>query len=381
VSERLDRRLAVAEGLLGQPTAPLMEDLPRAHVRAFAAAHGLAADDDPAGNVVVRYEGRHAGDAASRPLVLVAHLDHPGFAVTGGDGEGVDLEFRGGLMADNAVPGAPLDFFAPGRPEPVGRGELVSAAASDNGRLTGATARVVEGAIHPDGFAMWGFPGWSVDDGLVTARCCDDLLGAAAALCALEEIAGRAPDDVAVWGLFTRAEEIGFLGAIDAIGRGVVPEGAAVISLECSKALPDAPQGGGVIVRVGDRMSIFDPDLTGALGRAATQVAATDSRFRWQRKLMDGGACEATAFCAAGYRSSGLALPLGNYHNADDSGPGIAPETVRVDDFHAEVDLLVELGCDPHLLSPAGGGLPEWFTERAGAAREAFGTTDRNGGA
>jgi endoglucanase len=213
---------------------------------------------------------------------------------------------------------------------------------------------------------MWGFPGWSIEDGRVTARVCDDLLGCAAILSVLDEIAA-AGESTCVWGLFTRAEEEGFLGAFEAIRLGTVPKDADILSLECSKALPHAPQGGGVIVRVGDRMSIFDPSLTAAVEAAAAKVDGLTS----QRRLMDGGACEATAFCAAGYRASGLAVPLGGYHNASDGEPGIVPETVMVDDYLSEVQLLTSLTRNPDLLRPSEGP-PAWFADRAEKARQAL---------
>lgn len=363
--------LAVAEALLANPTVPLVEDLPIAHVLAVAAALGLRATSDAAGNVVVRYEGE--GADLGRPLVLVAHLDHPGFAVTDVAGDTLTLEFRGGLLAANAVPGSPLDLFARGGIEPVG-GAVLATATEASGRLTGGTATLASGQAPGDGFAMWGFPGFGVADGCITGRVCDDLLGAAAVLATLTELSSLRPAGVAVWGLFTRAEEVGFLGALEAIRLGTVPPDADVLSLECSKALADAPQGGGVIVRVGDRMSIFDPGLTAALTAAAADLAAQDDGFRFQRKLMDGGACEATAFCAAGYRASGLALPLGGYHNASDGEPGIVPETVAVADYLAEVRLLVALATRPELLRPDTGP-PAWLTERQAAARAALGTS------
>ncbi len=361
--------LAVAEALLANPTVPLVEDLPVAHVLAVAADLGLPAERDAAGNVVVRYEGQ--GADLERPLVLVAHLDHPGFAITAVAGDTLTLEFRGGLLAVNATLGAPLHLFERGRQEPVGEAVLASVTESA-GRLTGGGATLVSGAAPADGYAMWGFPGFDLAADRITARVCDDLLGAAAALAALAEIASLRPPGVAVWGLFTRAEEVGFLGALEAIRLGTVPPRADVLSLECSKALPDAPQGGGVIVRVGDRMSIFDPGLTAALTAAAGELASEDPTFRFQRKLMDGGACEATAFCAAGYRSSGLALPLGGYHNASDGEPGIVPETVLAADYLAEVRLLVALATRPELLRPDSGP-PSWLTERQAAARATLG--------
>jgi endoglucanase len=360
--------LAIAEGLLRQPTVPYHEDLPRQFCIDFAKERGLAVHEDPAGNLVLRYES--AGANTDEPLVLVAHLDHPGFVVDGVEDGVASMTFHGGLGAVNALEGSPVHFFRKGEIEPCGRGALL-AADELNDRLTGATAEVVEGDAGD--IAMWAFPGWSIEDDRITARVCDDLLGAAAILACLDEVTRRAPEGVAVWGLLTRAEEVGFLGALEAIRLDTVPSGSSVLSLECSKALADAPQGGGVIVRVGDRMSIFDPDLTEALRTAADLVLGEDPSFRYQRKLMDGGACEATAFCASGFRASGLAVPLGNYHNARDSAPGIAPETVLVADWLAEVQLLVALACRPTLLDPETFDPPTWLIERSAVAREALG--------
>ncbi|MEN3273077.1 MAG: hypothetical protein V7636_1838, partial [Actinomycetota bacterium] len=109
--------------------------------------------------------------------------------------------------------------------------------------------------------------------------------------------------------------------------------------------------------------SIFDPSLTAALEAAAGKVDG----LTFQRRLMDGGSCEATAFCAAGYRASGVAVPLGNYHNARDDAAGIAPETVMVDDYLSEVRLLTSLAHNPELLAPQ--GEPEWYARRSAEAQ------------
>ncbi|MGI9119282.1 MAG: hypothetical protein ACR2G7_04035 [Acidimicrobiales bacterium] len=371
--------LTVAQGLMSLPTVPLIEDLPLAHVVAFARDRpGLAADQDAAGNVVVRYQGERADP--SRPLVMVAHLDHPGFVVDSVADRLAYLTFRGGLGLDHARPGSPLDFFRRGHPDPVAHGELVSATGCD-GRLSTGQARVLEGDVSLASFAMWGFPGFEVGDGHIHGRVCDDLLGAAAVLSVLDEVARREPT-TAVWGLFTRAEEIGFLGTLEAIRLQTLPPAASVLSIECSQALPGAPQGAGVIVRVGDRRSIFDPALTHALGTAAGHLSGTDPSLRWQRKLMDGGTCEASAFCANGYRASGLALPLGNYHNALDQPPGrtmegaagVGPEHVAVDDYLAAVRLLVGLACAPALLDgPIPTQTPDWLVEPMARARAELG--------
>ena len=57
--------------------------------------------------------------------------------------------------------------------------------------------------------------------------------------------------------LFTRSEEIGFIGAIGAAREGTVPKGARLVCLENSRSFPhDSPIGAGPIVRVGDRLSV-----------------------------------------------------------------------------------------------------------------------------
>src|SRR5690606_37731588 len=103
--------------------------------------------------------------------------------------------------------------------------------------------------------------------------------------------------------------------------------GSRLIALENSRAFPDSPIHAGPIVRVGDRVSVFSPELTGAVAQVAQTIAGgpatpTASQkqsdmptWKWQRKLMAGGACEASVFCAMGYQATCVCLPLGNYHN------------------------------------------------------------------
>ncbi len=355
-----DPALDLVDELLGLPTAPFVEDLPARFVLDRAAGvPGLDAGRDAAGNVVLR-----AGGGGDRPpLVLVAHLDHPGFAIEGVQDGLAALAFRGAVRAGVARSGSPLLFFRPGEVEPAGKGRLRVAKEAD-GRLRGGTALVDDGEAPEGGFAVWGFPGVRVRPKTIEARACDDLLGAAAVVAALEAAAGNG-DGPPVLGLLTRAEEVGLLGAIEAARLGTVPEGALVLSLECSKALADAPQGGGVVIRVGDRASIFDPAFTAALVERADRVDG----LHWQRKLMDGGVCEASAFAAAGWRTSGLAVPLANYHNAADDGSGVAPESVLTEDFLAEVRLLEALVAAPLELRD---GRPAWLEQRSRQAREAL---------
>ena len=126
-----------------------------------------------------------------------------------------------------------------------------------------------------------------------------------------------------------------------------------VIGLETSKGSSYAPQGGGPIIRVGDRTGIFSAGLTHFLTQAAGHIADADSTFKYQRKLMDAGTCNTTPFCAWGYDAAGICVALGNYHNQSikgdagwrngaKAGPGIASETIHVQDFSGMVRILVE---------------------------------------
>ena len=342
------RWVRIAEGILEQPCATCLEHAPANWIRAFAARRkNLRLEEDRYGNLLVKAPAR--GKPSTPPLVLVAHLDHPGFVVDSVEGDTAKLSFRGGVRLRHAKQGTRLEFFRPGQRKPIGRGVLKTASsrgARRAGMLGSGTARITSGKAETGGFTMWAFPGFSIRGGNFVSRCLDDLLGAAAALAVLDEMNRKRPRGANVWGYFTRAEEVGFLGTLAGIRARALPKNARVLSLETSSVLPHVKQGDGVIVRVGDAMSLFDPQLMGVLHKAAVELAAEDRSFSFQRRLMDGGACEATAFCAAGYRSGGLALPLGNYHNMKGlhGGPvGIGPETVRVGDYLSEVKLLLRL--------------------------------------
>jgi endoglucanase len=102
-------------------------------------------------------------------------------------------------------------------------------------------------------------------------------------------------------------------------------------------------------VRVGDRASVFTPSLTNAITMLMTEHEKRAPGFTWQRKLMPGGTCEATAFSAWGYQATCLCLPLGNYHNMveiDAVQAGKRParmgaEQIALADFHGLVEMLV----------------------------------------
>lgn len=311
----------------------------------------LQAKRDPSGNVLItRTRDADSGDP---PLLFTAHLDHPAFVVESVGAHGaLELTFRGGVR-DPYFQNARISV----RPESGQRipADLRTAAPADP--LRRCTAQLEDPAaasgLAPGDVAVWDLPDAEIIDGELHAQACDDLAAAASALCALDEV-GDSDTPAPVGLLLTRAEEVGFIGAIAACRDGLIPAGARLLALENSRAFAESPIGGGPIVRVGDRMSVFDPALTGACARLCEALekerAGSEEPFRWQRRLMPGGACEATCFCAHDFSATCLCLPLGEYHNmgnlseverGEHGAARIARERIATADFHGLTDLLV----------------------------------------
>ena len=106
---------------------------------------------------------------------------------------------------------------------------------------------------------------------------------------------------------------------------------------------PYAPQGKGVIIRVGDKTSIFNSGLTYFLTQQAEALAKRDKSFKFQRALMPGGTCEATVYDVYGFTAAAVCVALGNYHNMDRDKKKIGPEYIDVGDWRSMVKLFVQV--------------------------------------
>lgn len=316
------RVVRILERLARRPTAPFHEERVAAEATEIARASAATVRRDPSGNLVVSPAGRRQG----RPIWLVAHMDHPGLEVVG-RGEALLL---GGLRADYFRRGTRLRFYH--------EGEIVAAT------LTKATRRGQRwrfrirgravGRLRHGDFGVWELPDFRVAAGRVHARQLDDLVGCATSLAAMERVS--ASRTLNVKALLTRAEEVGMVGTLAAIRDGTIPRGAWIVNIEASRAIPGVTIGGGPVIRVGDRMRTFDAGAEALLAAARDRLP---KRKPVQRALMTGGACEATAWSAYGYAATGIAIPLGNYHN---QGPRdrLAPEYVAAKDLATAVDLV-----------------------------------------
>jgi endoglucanase len=332
------RQLSILKEMLALPTAPFAERYVMNAIVRFCRTRGLKVGRDPAGNLLVRY--RHGRRRVRRPVCLTAHMDHPGFVVERmRDRRTAVVTWRGGVRPEYFV-GARVRFYdeASARNGPTAGRWVHGRIRSIRKHSTGGVARVqsadvaVGTELSPGTIGMWDFPDPRVRGTRIFARGCDDVAGAAAILCCLDELVRqRVQTDVYV--LFTRAEEVGFVGAIAACRQRTVPDKCLVVSVETSSQLPHARIGAGPILRVGDKSSTFTPTATAYARRAAEKLAQADKSFRFQRRLMDGGTCESTAFCAFGYTATGLCVALGNYHNMNVRRHRLGPEYIDLNDF------------------------------------------------
>lgn len=317
--------------LTNLPTASGLEHRVSDWVLAWARRRqDLETITDTGGNVLIRQRGR----VSRAPVLAVAHMDHPAFVISEVAGGDAAFEFRGGVRADYFARAAVRFVTGEGKTGRV----VVYDADTRRGliRFTGPRPQ-------PDDIAIWRLPKPSPGSGRFMAPACDDLAGCAAALAFLDR--ARKLPNARHWGvLLTRAEEVGFVGALHAAKSGSIPRAARILSIEASRASAEAPLGGGPVVRIGDAATVFDNELTNLISAAAARKG-----IGHQRRLMAGGSCEATAFGAYGYRAAGLCLPLRNYHNMGnldsvEEGSGkarVTHEEIALSDFHGLVDLLV----------------------------------------
>ncbi len=317
----------LAGRLLRCPAAPFHETVVRSEVEKICAEHRLTCKRDTFGNLLVYLQTA----PKQRPFVLAAHMDHPGFEIIGPlPGKRWRARFLGGVPDEYFRPGIPIRLMPGATPAKLGK---------RLGKAKEFEILPLKATAMPPEFAVWELEDFAVRRSHIHARACDDLVGVAAILATLI-VLKQSRARVNVIGVISRAEEVGFHGALTVAHSRQLPADSLVISLETSRELPPAKMGQGVIIRVGDRTSIFDSAATRFLGEVAGSLRRRKPAFHFQRALMYGGTCEATAYQEFGFQTAAVCVALGNYHNCAPKNK-IAAEYVSLPDACGMVDLLV----------------------------------------
>ncbi len=326
------------------PTAAGREDRVISWIEKWVDAQkGISLKRDQFGNLLLK----QCRSSSKKSIYITAHLDHPAFVVRKQiDEHRLEMEFRGGVN-DAYFVGTKVEVFDNENNGYAGTIASLSPKAKPFKRVVVRLQRPLAGILLKGDVARWKLKPPTIKNGLLHAPACDDLGGVAAAISALDVInKTRGMGHVGV--LLTRAEEIGFVGAIAAAKHKTMQKTSRLLCLETSRSYPESPIGAGPILRVGDKTSVFGHELTNTIADIMNTYQATHKKFKWQRKLMPGGTCESTAFCAYGYRSTCLCLPLGNYHNMKDidgvlqkkKPARIGLEIISMQDFHGLVTML-----------------------------------------
>ena len=298
--------------------------------------------------------------------IFIAHMDHPGFhGLSWKEPQELEIKWHGGSPTQH-LEGARV--WIAGASGWIGEGRLKNPQLTPSKKaLDTATVflpvetceKISQGKLRLSslygGFSFRS-PWWQ-EDKLIYTKAADDLVGSFAIASIALELWGkkrRSQSAPPFLGLLTRAEEVGFIGALGHLNLGWMRSSQrqiVCISLETSRTLPGAEIGKGPVVRLGDRFTVFS---SGSL-QVLSKVAQLNLANNHQRRIMDGGTCEASATSVFGYNSIGISIPLGNYHNQNfeggsDSGllHGPAPEFVHTDDIEGLLKLCQGL-LKPHL--------------------------------
>ena len=297
------RLLTVLRKILAQPTAPFHEYSVRDAICSLLSdQEDIRLELDAFGNLLAYYEGT---DSPPK-WAFGSHMDHPGWvkslpADTPDIPEPSKLRQRDGFTFLGGVPDAYLEKEAP---------------------------------IKSFGdFAMWDLADFKLEKGLLSSRACDDLIGCASIVATLLQLQENNVPTSCV-GIFTRAEEVGFVGAIALAKTWPLGQDCVFVSIETSAPVDGMVMSSGPMCRVGDRMSIFDSDATATILGVAEEI-----KIPIQRALLDRGSCEATALQAYGILTAGISVPLGNYHNCGERDL-IKAEYVALADVRSLVTLL-----------------------------------------
>ena len=339
-----EQALKILARLGSSPATSFSEDGVAAVVKAVLGETGVGFKEDAFGNILATLPARSGstiGSSPHPPIAFVAHMDHPGFEIVE-----PEENSRGDFLVGKALGGVPPGAFVPGLSllviQPDGR-RLPATILERLGANADRQVRIQLAEPQPVPIpcpAVFDLVDFQLDGDFIRMRALDDLAGCGSILTALSILSQEEPP-VDVYGVFTRAEEVGLVGARLMAEASTLPKDTLVVSLESSRSLPGAEIGGGPVIRVGDAAFTFSAEAETVLTKAREILEEGPQPIKIQRQLMSGGTCEASAFAWHGYRATGIAFPLGNYHNGAPE-ERIEAEFIHLGDFLGGVELIAE---------------------------------------
>lgn len=333
-TQRIGRAIQILRSLGENPATSFYERLVSIRIESILTTMAISFNLDDYGNVIAKVPGRNSLEP---PIAFVAHMDHPGFEV---------IEDLDGAVVAGALGGVPIAAL---------RKNVEAFSFDSNGTRVSCTLEPMtdlgkrsvyvrsKASLSIGTPIVFDLPDMIVENDTIKMRALDDLGGCAAILASLESMSADPPESD-VYGVFTRAEEVGLIGARLLSGEKTLPENTFVVSVETSSLIPGVVQGSGPIIRTGDATYTFDAEAEQILIMGRENILKEDSEFKCQRQLMSAGSCEASAFAVNGYRTTGIAFALGNWHNAttsimDEKGD-VGEEYISLQDFSGGVRLI-----------------------------------------
>ena len=175
-------------------------------------------------------------------------MDHPGFEITGSNADGYIAKAMGGVPQSSFEAGVPVQVLLPDGSRV--KGATAGRYGDDNDRQVLIRLDQPQD-LEPPVSVVFDLVDFELDGEHIRMRAVDDLAGCGSILAALAQLtAGDAPPGD-VYGVFTRAEEVGLVGARLMAEAGTLPPETLIISAESSRALPGAEMGEGPGVPVG----------------------------------------------------------------------------------------------------------------------------------
>lgn len=329
------------------PTTSFYEELIADFIKSELTKNKIEFIEDKWGNIEALLQGE-----TNKEIVYISHMDHPGFEIT----EKIDTK----LFKAKTLGGLPkLCDFENTKIKTISlkneiKGNLIlndkenntdEFRFSNSERWLNKEFVLIELENEDIEFpcpVVFDLPVPRVLKDEIITPVADDLAGCSLILEALKILKNKNMK-YSIRAIFSRAEEVGLLGARLIAKSGRISKDSIIVSVETSSELPGAISGSGPIIRTGDRASTFDNTGEIILLSSVRELLKEDKNFKYQRQLMNLGGCEATAFSAFGYKVTGISLPLINWHNATQSG-GVEPERISITDYQNALNIMTKVG-------------------------------------